>query len=99
MILPFCIFLSILLYSGRVDCVFLFTIEYTFISVAIFLIKRKFVRNVLWGIYLSILGVQAASLFSSGQYLMPLALSNAAEIESLGIGEVIKVFLFLFYLL
>lgn len=30
---------------------------------------------------------------------MPLALSNAAEIESLGIGEVIKVFLFLFYLL
>lgn len=30
---------------------------------------------------------------------MPLALSNAAEIESLGIGEVIKVFLFLFCLL
>ncbi|HFG3453958.1 TPA: LTA synthase family protein, partial [Escherichia coli] len=92
MILPFCIFLSILLYSGRVDSVFLFSIEYTFISVAIFLIKRKFVSNILWVIYLSILGVQAASLFSSGQYLMPLALSNAAEIESLGIGEVIKVF-------
>ncbi|TYY93091.1 arylsulfatase, partial [Escherichia coli] len=31
MILPFCIFLSILLYSGRVDSVFLFSIEYTFI--------------------------------------------------------------------
>ncbi|MGC5983637.1 sulfatase-like hydrolase/transferase [Escherichia coli] len=96
-ILPFCIFLSILLYSGRADCVFLFTIEYTFTSVAIFLIKRKFISNILWGIYLSILGVQAASLFSSGQYLMPLALSNAAEIESLGIGEVIKV-LFVFIL-
>ncbi len=27
---------------------------------------------------------------------MPLALSNAAEVESLGIGEVIKVFLFYF---
>lgn len=91
--------MSILLYSGRVDSVFLFSIEYTFISVAIFLIKRKFVSNILWVIYLSILGVQAASLFSSGQYLMPLALSNAAEIESLGIGKVIKVFLFLFCLL
>ncbi|MFN1382345.1 hypothetical protein [Escherichia coli] len=89
--------MSILLYSGRADCVFLFTIEYTFTSVAISLIKRKFISNILWGIYLSILGVQAASLFSSGQYLMPLALSNAAEIESLGIGEVIKV-LFVFIL-
>ncbi|HHU7303276.1 TPA: LTA synthase family protein [Escherichia coli] len=91
-ILPFCIFLSILLYSGRADSVLLFTIEYTLASMAIFLIKRKFISNILWGIYLSILGVQAASLFSSGQYLMPLALSNAAEVESLGIGEVIKVF-------
>ncbi|HHW0930728.1 TPA: LTA synthase family protein [Escherichia coli] len=91
-ILPFCIFLSILLYSGRADSVLLFTIEYTLASMAIFLIKRKFISNILWGIYLSILGVQAASLFSSGQYLMPLALSNAAEVESLGIGEVINVF-------
>jgi len=91
-ILPFFIFLSILLYSGRADSVLLFTIEYTLASMAIFLIKRKFISNILWGIYLSILGVQAASLFSSGQYLMPLALSNAAEVESLGIGEVIKVF-------
>ncbi|WP_249544175.1 LTA synthase family protein [Escherichia coli] len=91
-ILPFCIFLSILLYSGRADSVLLFTIEYTLASMAIFLIKRKFISNILWGIYLSILGVQAASLFSSGQYLMPLALSNAAEVELLGIGEVIKVF-------
>ncbi len=91
-ILPFCIFLSILLYSGRADSVLLFTIEYTLASMAIFLIKRKFISNILWGIYLSILGVQAASLFSSGQYLVPLALSNAAEVESLGIGEVIKVF-------
>ncbi|WP_250854736.1 LTA synthase family protein [Escherichia coli] len=91
-ILPFRIFLSILLYSGRADSVLLFTIEYTLASMAIFLIKRKFISNILWGIYLSILGVQAASLFSSGQYLMPLALSNAAEVESLGIGEVIKVF-------
>lgn len=99
-ILPFCIFLSALFYSGRADCVFLFTIEYTLTSVAIFLIKRTFVSNMLWGIYLSILGVQAASLFSSGQYLMPLALSNAAEIESLGIGEVIKVcFVFILFIL
>ncbi|WP_240780242.1 MULTISPECIES: sulfatase-like hydrolase/transferase [unclassified Escherichia] len=89
---PFCIFLSILLYSGRTDCVFLFTIEYTLTSLAILLIKRKSISNILWGIYLSILGVQAASLFSSGQYLMPLALSNAAEVGSLGIGEIIKVF-------
>ena len=98
-ILPFCIFLSILLYSGRADSVLLFTIEYTLASMAIFLIKKKVYKQYLVGIYLSILGVQAASLFSSGQYLMPLALSNAAEVESLGIGEVIKVFLFLFYLL
>ena len=99
-ILPFCIFLSVLLYTGRSDCVFLFTIEYTLTSVAIFLIKRKIVSNILWGGYLSILGVQAASLFSSGQYLMPLALSNAAEIESLGIGEVIKVvFIFVLFVI
>lgn len=99
-ILPFCIFVSILLYSGRTDCVFIFTIEYTLTSVAIFLIKKKIVSNILWGGYLSILGVQAASLFSSGQYLMPLALSNAAEIESLGIGELIKVvFVFVLFII
>ncbi|VDA82576.1 hypothetical protein BANRA_01015 [Escherichia coli] len=30
---------------------------------------------------------------------MPLALSNAAEIESLGIGEVIKVFVFILFII
>ena len=90
----------ILAYADRFDLFYSFIIEFTFICIAFNFIKTISIRRILWATYFTILGVQASSLFSSGQYLMPLALSNSAEFESLGMTAFIKVVgIFVVYIL
>ncbi|MCU6670150.1 sulfatase-like hydrolase/transferase [Enterobacteriaceae bacterium H4N4] len=84
-------FAAMLAYVGRLDLLSSFVIEFVFLCFANNFIRSDIVRRILWGAYFIILGVQAASLFSSGQYLMPLALSNSAEFGSLGISAFIKI--------
>jgi arylsulfatase A-like enzyme len=93
-------FAAMLAYVGRLDLISSFIIEFASVCIVNNFLRRDIARRVVWGAYYIILGVQAASVFSSGQYLMPLALSNSAEFGSLGISAFVKIVaVFVFFVL
>ncbi len=77
-------------YCERADLIPYFSLEFVVFLFSIYFLSQSFLRRFVWGLYFSVLGVQTASIFSTGQFLVPLALSNAAEFAALGIASFIK---------
>ena len=103
----FTIFVSIILlqsavmyFCERADLILRFLLEFVIIVFSLLFLPQLFLRRFIWFLYFCILGIQTASIFSSGQYLVPLALSNAAEFAALGMASFIKTAtVFIFYVL
>ncbi|WP_246864878.1 LTA synthase family protein [Buttiauxella agrestis] len=85
--------------SGRLDLLFWIYLESSIIYFFILSSNLKF-KGVIWFTYNALLGVQVASVYSSGYYILPLTLSNASEYSALGINAIAKlsfiVFAFVF---
>jgi len=65
-------------------------IEFVVFTLFINFVSCIYLTKTLWFLYFCFLGFQTASLFSTGQYLVPLALSNASEFAALGIISFVK---------
>ncbi len=99
------IFVSILLlqstvmfFCERADLILSFLLEFFIVLFSIIFLPQDLLRRLVWSFYFCILGIQTASIFSTGQYLVPLALSNAAEFAALGMSSFIKTAaVFIFY--
>lgn len=84
----------------RADLILSFLLEFVIVLFTLFFLSQYLLRRFIWVLYFCILGIQTASLFSTGQYLVPLALSNAAEFAALGMTSFIKTAtIFIFYVL
>lgn len=91
---------SLMVYSGQLGAIIPFVVEFSLFLFIISFISSNIIRNTIWILYFIVLGIQGASSFSTGQYLMPLALSNASEFAALGISSFVKtIVVFILYLL
>lgn len=87
-------------FCERADLILSFLLEFVIIVFSLLFLPQHFLRRFIWFLYFCILGIQTASIFSTGQYLVPLALSNAAEFAALGMASFIKTAtVFIFYVL
>ncbi|MCL5634746.1 hypothetical protein M5Y66_09550 [Enterobacter vonholyi] len=98
--------ISILKYLSSLLVVILLTVSFVFASnradaliwicaeiICVYLLILQFkwkTRLIFWVLYCLILGGQISSIFSSGSFIIPLTLSNAAEFSALGLSGVLK---------
>ncbi|MEG5433675.1 hypothetical protein [Enterobacter asburiae] len=82
--------LSFVLASNRADALLWICTEIICIYILIIQFKWK-IRVIVWVLYCLILGGQISSVFSSGSFIIPLTLTNAAEFSALGLSGVLKI--------
>lgn len=87
--------LLLLIYSNRIDLAIMLFIEAGIIYGISLSLNFGF-RMLIWIIYVSILGIQVSSVFSSGYYIVPLTISNTREVGALG-KETILILLSIFF--
>ncbi|MCK7226910.1 LTA synthase family protein [Enterobacter asburiae] len=82
--------LSFVLASNRADALLWICTEIICVYILIIQFKWK-IRVIVWVLYCLILGGQISSIFSSGSFIIPLTLTNAAEFSALGLSGVLKI--------
>lgn len=94
----------LVIFIGRFDLLFWLCLEILLVYYTSYLFSR-WGRLFFWGLYCIALGVQVSSVYSTGNYIIPLTLSNIGEYSAIGWDAVLKIviiiisFIFLAFLI
>lgn len=98
--------LLILLFSSiKVEIVLYVSAEISLFFFAILSIKSKAVRGGIWTFFCLLIGMQMSSIANTGDYIIPLTLSNLSEFQAVGhkvalqISAIILLYFFLSFLI
>ena len=78
-----------LTYTDMVSKFSSIALEYFCIFTSLFVFKKNY-RGIIWTLVVGILGAQISSLYTSGNYVIPLTLSNVGEYNALGFELLFK---------
>lgn len=74
----------LLLSSIKAPVILYVSAEVVLFFFAILCIKRKAVRGLIWALFCLLIGMQVSSLANTGDYIIPLTLSNLSEFQAVG---------------
>lgn len=85
------VFLSgcLVTYSNRADLLIFSFLEIIFVYIFLLFLGGR-LSVIFWIVYCCVLGAQIASVYSTGDYIIPLTLSNAGEYSAIGLSLIIK---------
>ncbi|EAA8875195.1 LTA synthase family protein [Salmonella enterica] len=94
------LFFCFLFYFNKMDVFPFFLGESFCIYATLLYFEKRIIRGIIWSSFMVIAGFQMASLYTSGDLIIPLTLSNAGEYKALGFNLLIKLFfiVFIFFL-
>lgn len=70
--------------SAKAEIIICVSAEIITFFFGIILIKNKGIRGGVWTLFCSIIGIQVCSIINTGDYVIPLTLSNLAEFQAVG---------------
>lgn len=88
--------LSFLIYSSAtLELTIIIFVEVISFFFFILFLKNHFVRSLIWTLYCVIVGAQISSIINTGNYIIPLTLSNLSEFRAVGHSVLIQILLIL----
>lgn len=95
-ILTMAFLLCFLIYIGQIEKLSVSVVECFVFYCFLFVFKKKTTRSLVWALFMLILGAQMASLYTSGDFIIPLTLSNAGEFNTIGLTLLSKLAVIVF---